>query len=535
MRIFKKHCALNRDKARICSEVNRTKDITKPLKAGGISMKTMRIIIVPFLAIVLLGCGSSQPELESSAKAASVEPILVSGNPDCYTLGDLAPDFDGFEFKPQPEPPTSGTYTFPDGVNTVTITLNQPYVDWSSTIGIDMVLVKGGPNANLYKYDPKSFGDTGLHPPINPRNNKFYDISHVTFCYNYEVEVEKTAETSFVRTYNWDIAKNAAETGLTLQQGEVYGMAYNVNVFSTGYEDSDWTVEGAISVTNPAPVDATVASVTDNLDGTDIDVDCGGVSFPYELAPGETLVCSYSAVLQGTISGTNIATATTSGKVKSGSTSVDFGFDNADIIGIDECVDVDDDPYGHLGTVCIADSPKVFEYTMEIGPYEDCGLFIFENTARFEAEDTGAEGSVSVLVEIDVECIVGCTLTRGYWQTHSEYGPAPYDDTWAMLADGADTLFFLSEASYYQVIWTSPEGNPYEILASQYIAAELNMLNNADFTDAAQAFNEATNLFNQYTPEEVAQMDNSDKGVFIDLAAILDEYNNGLIGPGACN
>ena len=26
----------------------------------------------------------------------------------------------------------------------------------------------------------------------------------------------------------------------------------------------------------------------------------------------------------------------------------------------------------------------------------------------------------------------GCTLTQGYWKTHSENGPAPYDDNWAI-------------------------------------------------------------------------------------------------------
>ena len=28
-----------------------------------------------------------------------------------------------------------------------------------------------------------------------------------------------------------------------------------------------------------------------------------------------------------------------------------------------------------------------------------------------------------------------CTLTQGYWKTHSSYGPAPYDVTWAILGD----------------------------------------------------------------------------------------------------
>jgi hypothetical protein len=45
----------------------------------------------------------------------------------------------------------------------------------------------------------------------------------------------------------------------------------------------------------------------------------------------------------------------------------------------------------------------------------------------------------------------GCTLTPGYWMTHSEFGPAPYDPTWALLPNGASTMFFMSGKTYYQV------------------------------------------------------------------------------------
>ena len=46
----------------------------------------------------------------------------------------------------------------------------------------------------------------------------------------------------------------------------------------------------------------------------------------------------------------------------------------------------------------------------------------------------------------------GCTLTPGYWKTHSKYGPAPYDATWALY--GEDNIFFLSGLSNYEVLWT---------------------------------------------------------------------------------
>ena len=132
----------------------------------------------------------------------------------------------------------------------------------------------------------------------------------------------------------------------------------------------------------------------------------------------------------------------------------------------------------------------------------------------------------------------GCTLTPGYWKTHSMYGPAPYDDTWASI--GEDTPFFLSGQSYYEVLWTTPQGgNAYYILAHAYIAAELNFLNGADPSAAQAAFDEATALLGTYTPDELAGLKGKagkeTRAQFIALAEILDAYNNGLIGPGHCS
>ena len=127
-----------------------------------------------------------------------------------------------------------------------------------------------------------------------------------------------------------------------------------------------------------------------------------------------------------------------------------------------------------------------------------------------------------------------CTLTPGYWKTHSEYGPSSYDDTWSKLSNGANTAFFLSGQSFYAVLWTPPKGNVYYILAHAFIAAQLNDLAGADFEDAQDAFDAAQVLFNTYTPEEASALKGSDKTEWTNLATVLDDYNNGLIGPGHC-
>lgn len=132
--------------------------------------------------------------------------------------------------------------------------------------------------------------------------------------------------------------------------------------------------------------------------------------------------------------------------------------------------------------------------------------------------------------------IYGCTLTPGYWKTHSEFGPAPYDATWALLPEGADTAFYLSGQSYYDVLWTAPKGNVYYILAHQFIAAGLNQLNEASIpADALSAYEDAATLFGAYTPAQAKALRGAARNQFTELAGVLDDYNNGLIGPGHCD
>jgi len=161
-----------------------------------------------------------------------------------------------------------------------------------------------------------------------------------------------------------------------------------------------------------------------------------------------------------------------------------------------------------------------------------------DNTASFITKDTGATGSDSWTVTVHVPC-GGCTLTPGYWKTHSTYGPARWpDDTWYLLsALGPDTPFFLSGQTYYQVLWTPPSGgNAYYILAHAYIAAELNFLNGASSTpDVDAAFFAATSFFNTYTPANAALFKGKAGMQVIGWATTLDNYNNGYIGPGHCN
>ena len=119
------------------------------------------------------------PTLSKPVSATHVAPQFVAGNPTCGELGDS-------ELELRVQPVADGTFT--DGVLTVVIdvrdTNDGQVFDFTSNIPVESVFVKGGPDGNLYVYNPSVGSDTGLHAPVNPNNGKFYGLSHISFCYS---------------------------------------------------------------------------------------------------------------------------------------------------------------------------------------------------------------------------------------------------------------------------------------------------------------------------------------------------------------
>ena len=149
------------------------------------------------------------------------------------------------------------------------------------------------------------------------------------------------------------------------------------------------------------------------------------------------------------------------------------------------------------------------------------------------------QGVVVTLTNTYTPPATGCTYTQGYWKTHSQSGPAPYDAGWQNLgALEEDTPFFLSGQTWLEAFNTPVAGNQYYSLAHQYMAAKLNVLNGAGTTpEVITAIADAEALFALYTPAQIAALKGSTapRPTFVSLAGILGSYNEGLTGPGHCN
>ena len=278
----------------------------------------------------------------------------------------------------------------------------------------------------------------------------------------YELEVEKSAETSYKRTYQWKIDKKAEEELYTSSiqlpievgaDGLSTVVKYQVDVDVAGYTDSDWAASGEIHVSNPAPIPAVIESISDLIPGiTSVEVTCS-VTFPYTLAANSDMTCTWSAPLPDATGRTNTATATlvnhrhtAQGAIASGTTDfsgtaqITFG---APTEMIDHCVQVDDNLEGALGTVCADQTPKSFQYNMTWGPWSknDCGQsYTKVNTATLTTADTKTILSASAEVILAIICqeAVGTTIEAeidqtGHWTAAWKWGinktvePASWD------------------------------------------------------------------------------------------------------------
>src|SRR5688572_4502437 len=116
-------------------------------------------VVASVFATFLLIAGVSTASADHDGGTPStrgVQPVVVAGNPSC---ADVAPGT--VELKIQPV--VAGTFS--DGTLEFTITsvFDQRFFDWASNIGVDVVVVKGGPNANIYSYSPEATRDGSLH------------------------------------------------------------------------------------------------------------------------------------------------------------------------------------------------------------------------------------------------------------------------------------------------------------------------------------------------------------------------------------
>ena len=381
-------------------------------------------------------------------------------------------------------------------------------------------------------------GSQGLNSvTLKPGESVTCTISNDDYDFVGQGDFTKSATAGTTTTYTWTIEKTSQTTQLTLDPGQPASVNYQVTLTPTPHSTS--TVTGSVTLQNNLGGVLTIGSISDVLKPGDISVvltctiDGSPATIPGPLPAGKTLVCTFTKNIQGTVPTSNQAIAVIDGTTYTVTKPVTAGT----TVEVDECVTVDDDKYvPSLGTVCANDLVKTKSYSLTIGPYQTCGQFPFVNTASFDATDTHATGSDSHTVTVTVPC-QGCTYTQGYWKTHTKYDDKPHkpkrDSTWDNIQPNEeDSPFYHSGKTYYQVITANDGGREYYKLAHQYIAAKLNIYKGA--TPTGEVVTAITWAEAKFTAAPADALASGDVAQAITYAALLDDFNNGDIGPGHC-
>lgn len=320
---------------------------------------------------------------------------------------------------------------------------------------------------------------------------------------------------------DWSVTKAASShgspiTSLTLAVGESVTIDYTVSVTKTCTNIVSGTVSGS---GNPSSVSVNVGGSTATVSGCAYD------------SAANTFSCNYvgnSSTSDGTV---NASATFPDGSTGMGSTTYSFAGVTPDEPG----ASVFD---SFAGTLALhIPGSQTFTYSRTVS-FEACGSYTVDNTVVLL--DTHELGRASLSIPVTVPChgSGGCTLTQGYWKTHSVLGPAAKPDATWNLVGGPNANFFLSGQTWIQVFRTAPGGNAYYILADQYMAAVLNTLNGAATTAAVDsALSWAKTFFGTYTPAQIGALKGSDplRQQALAAASTLGSYNEGAIGPGHCS
>ena len=116
-----------------------------------------------------------------------------------------------------------------------------------------------------------------------------------------------------------------------------------------------------------------------------------------------------------------------------------------------------------------------------------------------------------------------CSLTQGFWKNHEEAWPVEE------LILGGSTY---TKTQLLAILGTPPRGDATYILIHQLIAAQLNVADGADPTAIADTLVEAEAWLVSHPLG--SKPTGADREAGLALAALLDDYNNGVTGPGHC-
>lgn len=119
----------------------------------------------------------------------------------------------------------------------------------------------------------------------------------------------------------------------------------------------------------------------------------------------------------------------------------------------------------------------------------------------------------------------GCTLTQGYWKNHHAGAKNPAQQSPWPLPEEAQ----LCDQTWLDILTTPPKGDAWYVVAHQWIAASLNVAAGAvPPPDVAAALAQVEDMLAD------CAIDGGEHDAALAASEMLDNFNNGDVGPGHC-
>jgi hypothetical protein len=432
-------------------------------------MRKYTIIGIAALAALIVGVGAVLAiDRYDPTKTWNVTPVDRTFPDDraCPTGSFLLQDL----FQSVTEEP-EGTYSYSTVLDGMPVTIYvTTYADNSFDFEIDggvtpQMFVKGGADSGflLYQYQPPVSDatntgpvsyDTGLHDGYKS-GDVYQDVSHLDFCVIPKGEpltAEKTAETSYTRTYTWDITKGEDGTYEGFIGDAAFNHGYTVSVDQT-VDETLFKIYGTITVYNSNAFDVDT-TVSDSVGGVGATLNCGDGDGDNTLTvPAEgNATCSYYAFLGAKTNGTNTATIDSQNAYVDGTTAEKaYTFGEPTTIDGYPTINVTDDKYGDLGSASGDFTFPVYygEFQCSGNPadYTD-GVWImdeFVNTATIDQTGQSDDAKVNLTCYAPVldkdastrwEEKYTWTITKDYDETYKGFiGDAAFDHNYEVFVD----------------------------------------------------------------------------------------------------
>jgi hypothetical protein len=135
----------------------------------------------------------------------------------------------------------------------------------------------------------------------------------------------------------------------------------------------------------------------------------------------------------------------------------------------------------------------------------------------------------------------GCTRTIGYWKNHAGFGPqrdvvTPLLPVWLGTAAGPKSVFVTSAMQAVTLLNMSGDAsNGINKLYAQLLAARLNIKNGANGSAILQTLTQADVFLSTHTAADWVSLSAAERQRVLTWMSMLDDYNNGRLGPRQCD